>query len=104
MTTTTDRPTRRQSGPPMALLATISLLLLIAGIAGSAAVGGVFPSPFGEASTIEHYFMTQSGSWPVVSSPSPRRFRWRSTQPLPVPGSARWESPPRGPPSPWPVG
>lgn len=60
MTTTTDRPTRRQSGPPMALLATISLLLLIAGIAGSAAVGGVFPSPFGEASTIEHYFMTQS--------------------------------------------
>ncbi|HEY2762539.1 MAG TPA: DUF4386 domain-containing protein [Pseudonocardiaceae bacterium] len=54
--TTTEQPTRRQAGPPLALLATISLLLLAAGIATSAALGGVFPSPFGAADAIQDYF------------------------------------------------
>lgn len=60
MTTTTDQPTRRQGGPPLALLAAISLLLLVAGIATSAALGGVFPSPFGDAAAIRQYFAEQS--------------------------------------------
>jgi hypothetical protein len=60
MTTTTDQPARRQGGPPLVLLAAISLLLLIAGIASSAALGGVFPSPFGDAAAIQRYFAEQS--------------------------------------------
>lgn len=62
MTTTTDRQSRQQGGPPLALLATISLLLLITGIAGSAALGGVLPSPFGDAAAIERYFALESSA------------------------------------------
>lgn len=49
-----------QGGPPLVLLATISLLLLIAGLALSAALGGVIPSPFGSAAVIQNYFAQTS--------------------------------------------
>jgi hypothetical protein len=38
----------------------VSLGMLIAGLALSAALGGVLPSPFNSAASIEHYFQTQS--------------------------------------------
>ncbi len=57
--TTTESAVRRarpQGGPPPALLAGISLLLVVAGIVVSATLGGVFPSPFAEPATIAEYF------------------------------------------------
>jgi hypothetical protein len=38
----------------------MSLALLVAGLALSATLGGVFPSPYAHADTIRHYFVTQS--------------------------------------------
>jgi hypothetical protein len=54
-------PSRRgpQGGPPLGLLAAISAGLLAAGIALSALLGGVIPSPFGSGAAILHYFATQ---------------------------------------------
>jgi hypothetical protein len=49
-----------QGGPPLGLLALISTALLLAGLALSAALGGVFPSPYAAAGTIRDYFLTQS--------------------------------------------
>lgn len=51
---------RQQGGPPLAVLAAVSAALLVAGIALSAALGGVFRSPFGDAAAIGEYFRTQS--------------------------------------------
>ena len=45
-----------QSGPPLGLLAGISLVLLVAGLVVSAWLGGVFPSPFAEPALIASYF------------------------------------------------
>lgn len=59
MTTSTDHPIRRHGGPPLVALATVSLLLLAAGIASSAALGGVFLSPFEQATVIQRYFAEQ---------------------------------------------
>jgi hypothetical protein len=50
-----ERP-RSQGGPPLGVLALVSLLLLIAGLVASAALGGTFPSPFGDPATIQAYF------------------------------------------------
>jgi hypothetical protein len=55
-----EQQSRQQGGPPLVLLAATSLLLLIAGVAVSAALGGVFPSPFGDPATIQSYFMLES--------------------------------------------
>jgi Sap, sulfolipid-1-addressing protein len=49
------RPT--QGGPPMGVLAAVSLALLLAGLITSAALGGTIPSPFGSAASIQHYFL-----------------------------------------------
>jgi hypothetical protein len=49
-----------QAGPPMGVLAGVSLLLLSCGIAVSTALGGVVPSPFGDPATIAAYFATQA--------------------------------------------
>jgi hypothetical protein len=38
----------------------MSLALLVAGLALSAALGGVLPSPFGSAASIQQYFLAQS--------------------------------------------
>jgi hypothetical protein len=46
-------------GPPLGVLAAISLAALLAGLALSAALGGVLPSPFSSATTIQHYFRTE---------------------------------------------
>lgn len=50
---------RQQGGPPLVVLAGISTALLVGGIALSALLGGVFPSPFGDAAGIARYFQTQ---------------------------------------------
>lgn len=55
---TDSPPARRQGGPPLGVLAGVSLLLLLTGIASSAALGGVFPSPFAESGVLAHYFAT----------------------------------------------
>lgn len=54
--TSTQTP---QTGPPPALLAGISLLLLLAGLVLSAVLGGTIPSPFDDAGTITTYFAQQ---------------------------------------------
>jgi hypothetical protein len=51
-----------QAGPPLGLLAAISAGLLLLGIALSALLGGVFPSPFGSGTAILRYFATQSAA------------------------------------------
>jgi hypothetical protein len=51
--TTVGRPL--QGGPPLALLAAISLVLLIAGLAIGAALGGVMPLPYGSSTAIQDY-------------------------------------------------
>lgn len=48
-----------QGGPPLAVLAGISLALLVGGIAVAAALGGVMPNPFGDATASQEYFFTQ---------------------------------------------
>ncbi|MGF7233786.1 MAG: hypothetical protein ACQSGP_02320 [Frankia sp.] len=55
-------PSRRADGPPLGVLAAVSTALLVGGIALSAALGGVVPSPFAPAATIRAYFLTQSGA------------------------------------------
>lgn len=49
----------RQAGPSPALLAGISLLLLLAGLILSALLGGTIPSPFGDPAAIAAYFAQQ---------------------------------------------
>ncbi|MDX6256888.1 MAG: hypothetical protein QOJ11_3222 [Frankiales bacterium] len=63
MTATTEvRPNVRpqQRGPSLTVLAAVSVGLLVAGLALSAALGGLFPSPYAHADTIRDYFLTQS--------------------------------------------
>ena len=52
-TETARRPV--QGGPPLALLAVICLVLLIAGLAVGAALGGVMPLPYGSGQAIQDY-------------------------------------------------
>jgi hypothetical protein len=55
-----ERTTRPQAGPPLGVLAVVSTLLLIAGVAGGAAIAGqAYPSPFADAELIQAYFATQ---------------------------------------------
>jgi hypothetical protein len=51
-----------QGGPPLGLLAAISAGLLVLGIALSALLGGVLPSPFGSGAAILRYFAMQSAA------------------------------------------
>ena len=44
-----------QGGPPLALLAAISLVLLLAGLVIGVALAGVMPLPYGSASAIQDY-------------------------------------------------
>lgn len=63
-TTTTTRGTAKgrpqQGGPPLGVLALASGGLLVAGLATSAALGGVFPSPYGDPAAIRDYFLRES--------------------------------------------
>jgi hypothetical protein len=54
---TVHRPV--QGGPPLALLAVISLALLLAGLAIGVALGGVMPLPYGSATAILDYVSSQ---------------------------------------------
>lgn len=55
MSTTTGRP---QAGPSLGVLASVSLGLLLAGLATSAALGGTFPSPYADPAVIAAHFAT----------------------------------------------
>jgi hypothetical protein len=44
-----------QGGPPLALLAAISLVLLLVGLAVGVSLGGMMPLPYGSATTIQDY-------------------------------------------------
>ena len=46
---------RQQGGPPLALLAAISLVLLLAGLVVGVALAGVMPLPYGSATAIQDY-------------------------------------------------
>ncbi len=50
-----SQSTSAHRGPNPAVLAGISLALVVAGVAVSAALGGVFPSPFGDPAAIAAY-------------------------------------------------
>src|SRR3954465_5677891 len=55
------RPT--QGGPPLGLLAAVSLALLLAGlVAGVALAGGVMPLPYGSATQIQDYVAGHHGA------------------------------------------
>lgn len=54
--------TRLQPGPSPAVLGWISLAMVVAGVAASAALGGTIPSPFGDPSAITAYFAGQSSA------------------------------------------
>ncbi|HEY3713206.1 MAG TPA: DUF4386 domain-containing protein [Jatrophihabitantaceae bacterium] len=51
-----------QGGPPLGVLAAVSLALLVAGLVTSAALGGTIPSPFGSATSIDHFFLAHPGA------------------------------------------
>jgi len=59
-TTAMSRRTLRpgQDGPPLGVLAGVSAGLLLGGIALSAALGGVLPSPFADHEVIREHFLT----------------------------------------------
>ncbi len=50
---------RQQGGPPLALLAAISLVLLLGGLSIGVALGGVMPLPYGSATAVSEYFRTE---------------------------------------------
>lgn len=52
----------RQGGPPLPLLAAISLGLLLAGIAVGVALGGVMPLPYASDTAIQDYFAGHHGA------------------------------------------
>ena len=60
----TDAPLQRprpfHSGPPLALLAAVSVVLLVASLVVSAALGGVIPSPYADAQTIQDHFRDEA--------------------------------------------
>jgi hypothetical protein len=56
MNQATARPAPPQAGPPLGVLALVSTVLLVAGVAGSAALAGqTFPSPYADAGLIRQY-------------------------------------------------
>lgn len=62
MTTSTSRP-RAQAGPPLGVLALVSTALLLAGVAGGAALAGqTFPSPYADPELIRAYFATAAAA------------------------------------------
>ncbi|MGX9792446.1 hypothetical protein [Mycobacterium sp. MMS18-G62] len=58
-----DQSRRRpQGGPPLAMLAVISLVLLLAGLAIGIALAGVMPLPYGSATAIQDYVSGHHGA------------------------------------------
>ena len=56
-TSTSPRRTPTQAGPPLGVLALVSTLLLVAGVAGAAALAGqTYPSPYADPEVIRAFF------------------------------------------------
>jgi hypothetical protein len=54
-----NRGRPRQGGPPLAVLAAISLVLLLGGLAIAVALGGVMPLPYGADAAVQQYFRAE---------------------------------------------
>jgi hypothetical protein len=54
-----NRGRPQQGGPPLALLAAISLVLLLGGLAIAAGLGGVMPLPYAADAAIQQYFRAE---------------------------------------------
>jgi hypothetical protein len=61
MDQTRARSAPTQAGPPLGVLALVSTVLLVAGVAGGAALAGqTYPSPYTDADLIRQYFATSA--------------------------------------------
>lgn len=58
---------RRQGGPPLVLLAVISLVLLLGGLAVGVALGGMMPLPYGADSAIQAYVRAEPVAAQVIA-------------------------------------
>jgi hypothetical protein len=58
---------RPQGGPPLVLLAVISLVLLLGGVAIGVAVGGMMPLPYGADSAIQAYVRAEPVAAQVIA-------------------------------------
>jgi hypothetical protein len=56
-----------QGGPPLALLASISLALLLAGLVIGVALGGLMPLPYGSAAAIQDYVAGHHGAAQAIA-------------------------------------
>jgi hypothetical protein len=56
-----------QGGPPLALLAAISLVLLLGGLVIGVALGGVMPLPYGSATAIQDYVAGHHGAAQAIA-------------------------------------
>lgn len=50
---------RRHDGPSPAVLAALSIALLVGGLGVGVAIGGIMPLPYGSTTAIQHYVQTQ---------------------------------------------
>ncbi len=62
------RTGRRQEGPPLLLLALISVGLLAGGLVTGIALGGVMPLPYGPAIAVRQYIAAQSVAVQVIAT------------------------------------
>jgi hypothetical protein len=61
------RPRRQQGGPPLVLVASISLGLLLGGLAIGVALGGVMPLPYGPAAAVQQYVRAEPVAVQVIA-------------------------------------
>jgi hypothetical protein len=63
----TVRPRRQQGGPPLLLVASISVGLLFGGLAIGVALGGLMPLPYGPAAAVQQYVRAQPVAVQVIA-------------------------------------
>ena len=63
----TVRRRRQQGGPPLVLVAAISVGLLLVGVAIGVAIGGVMPLPYGPAAAVQQYARAQPVAIQVIA-------------------------------------
>jgi hypothetical protein len=61
------RPRRQQGGPPLVLVASICLGLLLGGLAIGVALGGVMPLPYGPAAAVQQYVRAEPVAVQVIA-------------------------------------
>ena len=61
------RRRRQQGGPPLVLVASISLGLLLGGLAIGVALGGVMPLPYGPAAAVQQYVRSEPVAVQVIA-------------------------------------